>query len=226
MGSNFPVLSEKLPDNTLGGVSIDIARIICSRLGHTPTFELYPWARAQALVKVGKADVLLVPFKTLEREKWMDYSEIPFFQDESFFFIRHGSDITWDGTLASIGNLHIGKVRGWSLGKKFEEKISDMTIDYAPNIDLCFFKLIAGRVDLVPTQKREAYKAFQRLGLQREEYPVEILPALSVNYCYYGFSQKRQAELKPFKSAFDKALKQMKATGEIDQIIKTYIQSN
>lgn len=85
VGSDFPVLSERLPDDTLGGISIDIARIICKRLGHTPIFELYPWVRAQALVKAGQADVLLVPYKTPEREKWMDFTQEPFFEDKSFF---------------------------------------------------------------------------------------------------------------------------------------------
>ncbi|WP_321491990.1 transporter substrate-binding domain-containing protein [uncultured Desulfobacter sp.] len=222
VGSNFPVLSEELPDKSLGGISIDIVRIICKRLGHTPTFEMYPWARAQALVKTGEADVLLVPFKTPERETWMDFSEIPFFEDKSFFFIRPGSHTTWDGTFESIENLHIGKVRGWSLGEAFEKEKSQLTIDYAPNLDLCFLKLISGRVDLVPTQKREAYKAFQRLGLRENEYPTVILPELSVNYCYYGFSKQKQAVLKVFKAEFDQALIQMKKSGEIARLMKTY----
>lgn len=220
VGSNFPVLSEELPDKSLGGISIDIVRIICKQLGHTPTFEMYPWARAQALVKTGEADVLLVPFKTPERETWMDFSEIPFFEDKSFFFIRPGSHITWDGTFESIDKLRIGKVRGWSLGEAFEKKKPQLAIDYAPSLDLCFLKLISGRVDLVPTQKREAYKAFQRLGLRENEYPAPIPPELSINYCYYGFSKIKHAALKAFKAEFDQALIQMKESGEIARLLK------
>nr|WP_319491999.1 hypothetical protein [uncultured Desulfobacter sp.] len=81
------------------------------------------------------------------------------------------------------------------------------------SIDLCFFKLISNRVDLVPTQKREAYKAFERLGLSKEQYPVSILPELSSHYNYYGFSKKKHAELKHFKAAFDQELKIMKDSG-------------
>ncbi len=226
VGSNFPILSERLPDKTLGGISIDIVRIICKRLGHTPIFELYPWVRAQALVKAGQADVLLVPYKTKEREKWMDFSQVPFFEDKSFFFVRPGNHLTWDGNLASIANLHIGKVREWSVGEAFEKQMSKLTIDYAPNIDLCFLKLISGRVDLVPTQKREAYKAFQRLGLHKDEYPVAIFPPLAIHYNYYGFSKKKRTELKAFKAAFDQELKQMKDAGEIAQLLDKYTPAN
>nr|WP_321398717.1 transporter substrate-binding domain-containing protein [uncultured Desulfobacter sp.] len=226
VGSNFPVLSEILPDKTLGGISIDIVRIICKRLGHTPTFELYPWARAQALVKTGQADVLLVPYKTPEREKWMDFSQEPFFEDKSFFFIRHDSRITWDGTLDSIGRLRIGKVPEWSVGKVFEKQMSTLTIDYAPSIDLCFLKLISNRVDIVPTQKREAYKAFERLGLSKEEYPVSLLPELASHYNYYGFSKKKHAELERFKAAFDQELKVMKDSGQIAQLLQKYTRAD
>ena len=222
VGSNFPVLSERLPDDTLGGISIDIARIICKRLGHTPIFEFYPWIRAQALVKTGQADVLLVPYKTPEREKWMDFTQVPFFEDKSFFFIRPDSRITWDGTLDSIGRLRIGKVPEWSVGKVFEQQRSALTIDYAPSIDLCFLKLISNRVDLVPTQKREAYKAFERLGLSLDEYPVPILPELASHDNYYGFSKKKHAELKRFKAAFDRELKMMKNSGQIAQLLQKY----
>lgn len=226
VGSNFPVLSERLPDKSLGGISIDIVRVICKRLGHTPTFELYPWARAQALVKTGRADVLLAPYKTPERETWMEFSQIPFFEDKSFFFIRPDSRITWDGTLGSIGRLRIGKVPQWSVGKVFEKKISTLTIDYAPNIDLCFLKLISGRVDLVPTQKREAYKAFERLGFSKDKYPVPISPALAIHYNYYGFSKKKRAELKRFKTAFDQELRSMRDSGRIAQMLQTYTGSD
>ena len=227
VGSNFPILSERLPDETLGGISIDIVRIICNRLGHTPIFELYPWVlRAQALVKTGRADVLLVPYKTPEREKWMDFSQVPFFEDKSFFFIRPDSRITWDGTLASIGRLRIGKVSEWSVGKVFEKQRDTLTIDYAPNIDLCFLKLMSGRVDLVPTQKREAYKAFERLGLSKDKYPVPILPELASHYNYYGFSKKKRAELKGFKAAFDQELKIMKESGQIAQLLIKYTPSD
>lgn len=226
VGSNFPILSETLPDKTVGGIGIDIVRIICKRLGHTSIFELYPWVRAQALVKAGLADVLLVPYKTPEREKWMDFSQVPFFEDKSFFFIRPGSHITWDGNLASIGNLKIGKVLEWSVGDVFEKEMSKLTIDYAPSIDLCFLKLISGRIDLVPTQKREAHKAFQRLGLRENEYPTAILPPLAIHYNYYGFSKKKRTELKAFKAGFDQELKQMKDSGEIAQLLSRYTLSN
>lgn len=219
VGSNFPVLSEKSPDGTLQGIGIEIARIICKRLGHTPDIQLYPWNRAQAMVKLGMADVLIAPYKTPEREKWMDFSATPFFEDESCFFVRPDSQISWDGNLVGIRQYRIGMVPSWSVGPDFENAKKHLNIDYARNIDLCFQKLITRRVDMVPTQFREAIGAFHRLGLNEENWPVMLRPAISQHYNYFGFSRQNRIRLKKFKIDFEKILKQMHDSGEINKLL-------
>lgn len=226
VGSNFPVLSEKSPDGTLRGIGIDVVRIICSRIGHTPDIRLYPWVRAQELVKRGMADVLIAPYITPERETWMDFSTTSFFKDESVLFVMPGSRISWDGNYASIQKYRIGMAPKWSVGPDFEKVRDSLSIDYARNIDLCFKKLIAGRIDMVPTQLREALAAFRRIGLQKDEYPVSLKPALAQHENYFGFSRNKRAELKTFKEGFDRELKRMNETGEIEKMLRVkYVQN-
>jgi len=84
VGSNFPILSEETANGEIQGIAVDVARRIGKRLGHIITIRLYPWERAKNLVRTGKADVLMVPYKTPAREKWLEYSATYFFVDKSF----------------------------------------------------------------------------------------------------------------------------------------------
>ncbi len=218
VGAYFPVLSEIAPDKTITGISIDVAHSVCNRLGQNITIKLYPWVRAQALVKSGQADVLIGPYKTPEREKWMDFTSVPYFQDASFFFVRAGSSITWDGDLRLLRDVRIGMVPSWSWGEELESILGDLTVDYAPTIDLCFRKLLAGRLDMVPCSPREAYAAFQRLGLAKQEQPIHIHPRIATHLNYFGFSKVKRQKLYRFKMAFEQELIQMQQRGELDQI--------
>ena len=219
VGSNFPILSEQLPDKSYSGIGVDIIQIICKRLHHTAKIQFYPWNRAQALVKAGKADVLIAPYKTPQREQWMNYSAVHFFEDASVFFQRPGNTIVWDGNFETLRDRRIGIVPGWSVGADFERLKPHLHIDYAPTLDLCLKKLLAGRIELVPTQVREARAAFQRLGLLQKDSPVMLPHTIETHYNYYGFSKLKQKELQRFKSAFDAQLLQLYQSGEIQRIL-------
>ena len=218
VGSHFPILSEETDDGRLCGIGVDVARRIGLRLGHHFAIRLVPWARAKNMVKTGEADVLMAPYKTPEREKWLDYSATYFFVDRSVFFVKPGSGVTWDGTYASLQGLKIGLVRGWSVGPVFDQAKEALQIDYAPTLDLCFKKLLFKRIDMIPTQDREAHAAFKRMHLNDADKPIAILPALDINYNYFGFSKRKN--LSTFKREFDRLLKQMQANGEIARLLK------
>jgi len=220
VGSNFPVLSEETTDGKIHGISVNIAESIAKKLGHRIIFQLYPWKRAQYMVKNGDADVLMAPYKTPEREKWLDYSEEYFFEDRSFFYVRPDSEIVWNGDFSSLQGQKIGMVLGWSVGTAFEKARDSLLIDYAPNIDSCFKKLIFKRIDMLPTQEREANAVFARLGLSDKDKPVIIYPEIDVNYDYFGFS--KQKNLLKFKKEFDRELRQMKENGELSELLKKY----
>ncbi len=134
--------------------------------------------------------------------------------------MRPDSDITWNGDLLSIKLYRIGMVPKWSVGIDFEKAAPHLLIDYAPGLDLCFQKLMIGRVDLVPTSIREANAVFKQLGLSARERPVAIEPVLATHYNYFGFSKLNRNKLKAFKTEFETILQQMYRAGEIEKIRK------
>lgn len=222
VGHSYPLLVEETENGDFSGLAADIAISITEKLGHTVKIGLFPWARAQRMVKTGEADVLMPPYKTPEREAWMDFTEIPFHRNKTVFFVRPDSTFTWDGNLASLRGKKIGMSLGWSFGAEFERAKDFVIIDYSPTIDSCFKKLLAKRVDMVPTQHREANASFERLGLTAKQKPVGILPEVSFNDHYFGFSKQKHKELLEFKKGFDRMLKQMKESGELSRLVKKY----
>ena len=218
VGSHFPILSEETEKGQLTGIAIDVATIIGRRLGHTITIRLYPWERAKYMVKTGLADVLMAPYKCPDRETWLDYSKNYFFIDKVFFYVMPGSAVGWNGKYTSLQGRMIGIVQGWSVDAGFDRIKTSLSIDYGPTLDICFKKLLAGRIDMIPTSVREAKAAFVRLRLGNKEKPVIIRPALATNYNYFGFTRKR--DLKTFKRNFDRLLNQMKANKEISTLLK------
>ena len=218
VGSNFPVLSYETDEGDLEGIGVDIARMIGNRLGHTINLRLYPWKRAQYMVKTGMADVLMAPYKSTERETWLDFSETPFFTDKSVLVVKPGSTLSWDGDFSSLKGLKIGMVSGWSLGAPFDDAKKNLSIDYAPTLEVCFLKLFEDRIEVVPTPLREAVAAFERLGLSMDHRPEVINPPLTINYNYYGFT--KQKDLSTFKKNFDRELKTMQETGKISLLLK------
>ena len=217
-----PLLAEERENGDFQGAAVDIARIITEKLGHTIKFGLYPLARAQKMVRDGDADVLMSPYKTPEREEWFDFTDIPFYTDKTVFFIRPDSTLTWNGEYASLKGKTIGMSLGWSFGAEFERARASLSLDDAPSLDLCFKKLLAKRVDLVPTQPVEAEASFRRLGLTNDQKPVAILPPLTIGPHYFAFSKQKQKELAAFKKDFDQMLKQMQENGELSQVLAKY----
>ena len=141
VGSYFPIISEETNPGEFTGIGIDIPRIIGKKLGHTIMIRLYPWRRAQFMVKTGMADVLIAPFKNAERETWLDFSETYFFEDKSFLFVNPGDTIGWNGDLSSLKGLKICVVDGWSLGSGLDRAISRLSTENVPSpfLEVCLF---------------------------------------------------------------------------------------
>jgi polar amino acid transport system substrate-binding protein len=218
VGSHFPIISEETNQGELTGIGIDVARIIGEKLGHTINFRLYPWRRAQFLVKTGRADVLIAPFKNAERETWMEFSETYFLADKSFLFVKPGRSIDWHGNLSSLIGLKICVVEGWSLGCGLDSAINSLSAERVASLDVCFKMLLIDRVDVVTTQQRVAMGVFRRLGLGVEQMPVAVHPPLAIDYNYFGFTKKKN--LSSFKKSFDRELKRLRETGAIARLLK------
>ncbi len=218
IGTTFPFILEQKQDGKIDGLGADIARKIVHRLGHNLKIRLFPFKRALLMIENGEADVLIGPYKSAEREKFMYYNKYAFYQDPMVFYVKVDNSFKWDGELSSLKGKRIGLTRGWSYGTKFGQYKKNLRTYTVETVKANFGRLLLDRIDLFACHPRNASKIIVELKIKRKVKM--ILPLIVVNDGYYGFSKKKN--LKTFLIQFDLEFKKMIENGEILQLNKKY----
>ena len=218
VGTTFPSILEQKQDGDFYGLGYDIANKIVHRLGHDLKIEIYPFKRALKMIERGEADVLIGPYKSAEREKFMNYTKYAFYRDPMVFYVKEDNFFKWDNEFSSLKGLHIGLTRGWSYGAKFDQYKENLRIETTNTVKANFQKLLADRIDLLVSHPRSASKLIDELKIK--DKVKMILPPLIVNKGYYGFSRKRT--LDGFLIQFDLEFEKMIESGEILELSRKY----
>lgn len=58
----------RMEDNSIGGIATEIVKKVLDDMNVNYEIDIYPWARAQALVEAGKADAFYVASKNISRD--------------------------------------------------------------------------------------------------------------------------------------------------------------
>jgi len=135
------------------GITVDILRLVAQRLDLDLQLLRAPWERGLFLIETGQADGLFHTSFKPERmaigvfpmaDGVADESRAIFFQNYSFY-VRNGSDITWDG--AALGNLArpVGATAGYSIITDLEAMGLNVETERSSLIN--FRKLESNRID-------------------------------------------------------------------------------
>ncbi len=216
-GASFPLLLET-QNGQVKGLGADIAREILSAMGHQIEIQLYPWKRAQLMVRRGEADVLIATYKTPEREEFLDFTENHIYQDLMVFHRKLNRPIRWNGDYTTLKGKKIGVILGWSYGDEFDQIRDELKLQEVTSVNAVFQMLLLDRVDLTATNARHAWIAINRLEIKDQ---VEcILPPIKRTNVYYGFSKKKN--LKELRIQFDLELQKMIKSGRLTRLKKKY----
>ncbi len=58
----------------VAGPGRDVIAAVCERAGVACSFDIYPWRRAQELIRAGEADGMMVIGRNPAREEWLHFS--------------------------------------------------------------------------------------------------------------------------------------------------------
>jgi polar amino acid transport system substrate-binding protein len=214
VGTHFPQVYERSANGDFTGLAPSVLRQLAAELGGELRFELYPWIRAQRMVELGQADILVGPYRTAEREARFAFANEPFYQDRIVFYVRRDHRSVWDGDYASLGGQRIAVVRGWTYGSQFEEmraRLRPITVESVRN---GLRMLAAGRVDLLASNQRNTQPDLLGLGLQ--EGLVEALPVIDVQRGFFAFPRdENHFEL---RQRFDRAFARLVASGQLARL--------
>jgi len=214
IGAHFERVFERGQEGEIIGLGPEIVRALAQRTGHTVRFELYPWARAQALIAQGKADILIGPYKTPERQQTMVFSRLPFYQDQMVFYARADANASWNGDLGTLGEQRIVVLNGWAYGYAFDQARPQLRLSIANSVDSGLKMLVHQHVHLFASNRRNTEPVLGRLGLAGQ---ITMLPkVIDVQDGYFAFP--REPQFDTLRRDFDAAFQRMVDSGELKKL--------
>lgn len=161
------------------GIGAELARRACQDARLSCHFEQFPWPRAQKEIENSQADILIGPYVTPDRERWMVFSSDYFYVDQISLFRLTARD-----GATSSPPVRIGFPLGWAVLDGLTS-LAGTQVEPVRNVDIAFNLLASGRLDGVVAHARAAARFLQsHPGLRFEPYG----PPLSEQRSYMGYS--------------------------------------
>ena len=176
-------------DNVLTGAAIEIAEATADRAGYQLSYQRVPWKRLQSMLRIGSLDMVILYFKTAEREKDVIYTDKPHIYENSSVVMPKGLKVEFDGNIHSLVGHELIYVRGYSHGTEFDssQTLSKHTVN---NENELLKRITRGRPFLGVGNKPALLMYAQKLGLQDK---IEFLePPFDRGKNYMAFSKKRK----------------------------------
>ncbi|WP_255754744.1 ABC transporter substrate-binding protein [Massilia sp. erpn] len=214
VGAHFERVFERTPEGEFTGLGPEVVRILATRLGHTARFEIYPWARAQAILSQGKADILVGPYKSFERVQRMAFSRRPFYQDQMVFYALNTSGIVWHGDFATLADHRIVIMNGWTYGEQFEQARPMLKVSVANSVESGLKMVEAQHVVLFASNRRNTEPVLAKLGLAGQMAP--LAHVIQVQDGYFAFPKRQLHEA--LRREFDQAFAAMVESGELKRL--------
>lgn len=201
----------------VAGPGAEIIRLVCDKMKKSCSIRIYPWGRAQKMVRRGNANAMFLIGKNKEREKWLWFSH-PILQTEYGFFVKDDNPLQFKD-IADVKGYTVGVYGPSNTSKSLERiksEIKDLTIDMSPRDEPGFKKLPIGRVDAVYSNKDVGFSIISRLNSKNLRYA-----GMHRQLKYYvGFSMEHNKKENVDK--FNEAFKELHTSGAIREILDKY----
>lgn len=218
VGTHFPGIYEQLGDGHFSGLGPALLQELATALDSELHFELHPWARAQRMVELGAADVLVGPYRTVEREQRFEFAAEPFYQDRILFYVRGDRPIVWRGDYSELVGRRIGVVRGWVYGSSFEQARGLLRPITVESVENGLRMLAAGRLELLASNQRNTAPHLAILDLHGGVR--ELSPLIDIQRGYFAFP--RDEGHRELRQRFDQAFRQLVESGALRRLAAPY----
>ena len=139
----------------VAGPGFEIIEAVCKRAKIRCSYDIYPWRRAQELLRSGQADGMMVIGRNSKREQWIRFTP-PHFRTEYGVFVR-ASDPLELNDVGVLGGLRIGVFAPSNTATQLTAISNEITeaghkpivIEERPDDASGFRKLAVGRLDAV-----------------------------------------------------------------------------
>lgn len=207
----------------VAGPGRDLIAAVCAEAKIECSYDIYPWRRAQELMKSGAADGMMVIGRNPERERWIRFSP-PHFRTEYGVFVEAGNELDFSD-ISQLEGLRIGvfapsNTATQLMGIRDEmaaQGLDPIEIDERPDDASGFRKLAAGRIDAVYSNRDRGRQILEAEGLVDE---VRYAGGHQGILYYAGFA--RSFADQELIDRFDQAWRELFRRGEAQKIITSY----
>ncbi|MHC5226779.1 amino acid ABC transporter substrate-binding protein/permease [Enterococcus sp. LJL99] len=214
--STFAPFEFQNADGEYVGIDVDLAKRIAELQGFNVDFKFIGFSSAVQAVESGQADAMIAGMTiTDERKKSFDFSD-PYFNSGIQIAVKKGND-----KIESYEDLKGQKV-GAKIGTESAEFLEDnkdtygYSIKYLDSTDALYSALEIGEI----TAMMDDYPVIG-YGVAQNQPLATPIPKESGGS--YGFAVKK-GQNPELIEMFNEGLKELKRTGEYDEIVGTYIQ--
>lgn len=212
----------------MDGIYVRILQKIFPQMeGYDVEFKLVPWKRGLALVEKGEVLGIVPPYYRPEKRPWLKPYSDPIIKEEvAVFCNKKVMGKPRANFPADYYGLTFANNTGFaSGGKVFLEAVESgkIKMEESKSTDTNLKKLASGRVDCYINDKQAILWTLKQLASQGGVDAGAVVESqiISGEEGYIGFSSKR-TEAADFAAKFNKLLEKMKASGEVDAIVKEF----
>jgi polar amino acid transport system substrate-binding protein len=207
----------------VAGPGRDIIAAVCAEAKIECSYDIYPWRRAQELMKSGDADGMMVIGRNPKREEWIRFSP-PHFRTEYGVFVKADNEFDFSD-ISQLQGLRIGvfapsNTATQLMGIRDEmiaQGLNPLEIEERPDDASGFRKLAAGRIDAVYSNRDRGQQILEAEGLVDG---VRYAGGHQGILYYAGFA--RSFPDQELVDRFNEAWRELFRSGEAQAIIKSY----
>lgn len=195
------------------GLSVEVVRELCKRIGVECEFRILPWKRALKYVKAGRADAIFAVRHTEERTGFLHYPAEPLDVGKTVIMALKGSGIKLSGT-DDLKGKSVGVVRGYVYEPTFDN-LQGVKRTVCNNDEQVAGMLAKRRFSLAAAADETTMKYFcKKRGVKTETlYILKKMPG------YIAFSRKALGEGgQSVADTFGRTLRQLKEDGTVRKI--------
>ncbi|QJB55344.1 transporter substrate-binding domain-containing protein [Pseudodesulfovibrio sp. zrk46] len=200
------------------GIDVDLLEEIGKRMGVHFEIRIAPWARCLLDMESGQADMMTGLARTSEREKYIDYTSIFYYQCAPAFYERKEREGRPIKHYDDLRNVSIGYTRGSAYFEPFD---SDTKLDKIPatNEALLLNMLIEGRWDVIIGTDCQVDYDIKRLELHKKIIKTSYRPNKKVDL-FFGMSKKSRFKYR--MKEIETVIQDMLDDGTIKRIAHKY----
>ena len=195
------------------GLAPEVARALAAELGQPlQMVNLGNWKRCLLDASSGRVDLLLA-YRSGEREAGLIFSETPVLREEVALFYNRERPLRFR-RLGDLRGYRGGLLFGESYGADFDRfAASQPAIEYVSGNRQNFGKLIRGRIDYIPHERRTGNLLAERLP--GGEVLVAAAQPITVDYLRVAVS--RRSPLRAAMPRIEQALQRWQADGSLQR---------